>query len=273
MKRFGLLQHPDIVEAQTLAETVEGQLAALGVSVWRASARDDEQIVREARGSDLVITFGGDGTIVHTARVTAGLKVPILGVNFGRLGFLAALQPSEVTDNLEALVNGRYRLQERMMLHAELMRGQQVVRSFEALNDVVVGRGRIARLVRIDVSIDGEYVANYVADGVIVSTPTGSTAYSLAAGGPVVDPRLQDLLITPIAPHLCVDRALVLPGTAKVHLAVSPGYEATCTVDGQTVEVIGDSDAIVVGASQSACRFVRLGENTSFYRTLFEKLG
>lgn len=272
MKRFGLLHHPKIAESQHLAQETEASLLALGTSVWLASAWDEAEVSRRARETDLFITFGGDGTIVRTARTTAGHDVPILGVNLGRLGFLAELQPWELPNKLEALVKGQYWLEERMMLRVELRRERRVMQSFEALNDVVVSRGRIARVVRIDAQVDGEYLTTYVADGVIASTPTGSTAYSLAAGGPILAPQLFNILLTPIAPHLTVAHALVLPATARVHLVLNTEYEATLTVDGQVDVPLNDGDHIVVMSSPNICRFVRMGDHNYFYRTLLERL-
>ena len=272
MKRCGLLYSCRTDEAQQLARETESKLRDLGVSTWCASAGDESHVLRCAPDSDMLITFGGDGTIVRAARLSAGFAVPILGINFGRLGFLAELQPEQLSGELQGLVSGQYRLEERMMLHADLIRDGKPLRSFEALNDVVVSRGSIARVVRVDVHVDGQYLANYVADGIVVSTATGSTAYSLAAGGPVLDPSLRDILLTPIAPHLSIDRTLVLPDTAAVRLAVSAGYEAMCTVDGQAVEALGDGDVVAVAASRHVCRFVRLGEDKAPYRSLLEKL-
>jgi len=272
MKRFGLLHHPKIAESQQLAQETEASLQALGMSVWRASAWDEPTVLQRAHESDLLITFGGDGTIVRAARITAGHNLPILGVNLGRLGFLAELQPWEVSGKLEALVNGQYWLEERMMLHADLKRDERVVRSFEALNDVVVSRGSIARVIRVDTRIDSQYLTTYVADGVIVATPTGSTAYSLAAGGPILDPHLSNILLTPIVPHLTVATALVLPATARVHLVVSAEYEATLTIDGQVDVPLHDGDTVTVAASRNVCRFVRMGERAYFYQTLLQRL-
>jgi len=272
MKRFGLLHHPKIVEADHVAQEAETRLLALGASVWRASAWDDAQVFQRAHESDLLITFGGDGTIVRTARTTAGHNLPILGVNLGRLGFLAEVQPWELPDKLEALVNGQFWLEERMMLCIELKREQRVMQSFQALNDAVVSRGRIARVVRIDAHVDGQYLTTYVADGVIVATPTGSTAYSLAAGGPILPPDMCNIVLTPIAPHLNVARSLVLPATAHVHLALSTEYEAILTVDGQVDLPLNDGDSVIVGTSPNVCRFVRMGDHGYFYRTLLERL-
>jgi len=272
MKRFGLLHHPKIPESQQLAQETDAGLRSLGASAWHASAWDEAEVLRRAHESDVLITFGGDGTIVRTARTTVGHNLPILGVNLGRLGFLAELQPCEVSDKLEALVKGEYWLEERMMLHADLQRDQRVIRTFEALNDVVVSRGSIARVIRVDTYIDTQYLTTYVADGVILATPTGSTAYSLAAGGPILDPHLSNILLTPIVPHLTVAMALVLPATARVQLDVSAEYEATLTIDGQVDVPLNDGDSVVVAASRDVCRFVRMGERNYFYRTLLERL-
>jgi NAD+ kinase len=272
MKRFGLLHHPKIPASHTLAEEAEAGLKALGASVWSASAWDEAEVARLAHESDLLITFGGDGTIVRTARTTAGHDLPILGVNLGRLGFLAELQPWELSDKLEVLVNGHYWLEERMMLHADLQREDRIVHSAEALNDVVVSRGSIARVVRVDTYVNGSYLTQYVADGVIVATPTGSTAYSLAAGGPILDPRLSDLLIKPIAPHLTVATALVLPAEASVRLHLSTEYEASFSMDGQVHAPMYDGDVVKVTASPHVCRFVRMHGRDDFYQTLLERL-
>ncbi len=272
MKRFGLLHHPKIPESWQVAEETQAGLEDLGASAWQASAWDEAQVLRKAHESDVLITFGGDGTIVRTARVTAGHDLPILGVNLGRLGFLAELQPSEVSENLKALVNEQYWLEERMMLRAELQRERQTVQCFEALNDVVVSRGGLARAIRVGTYIDGQYLTTYVADGVIVATPTGSTAYSLAAGGPILDPNLSSLLLTPIVPYLTVATALVLPSSAHVQLQVSAQYEAALTIDGQVDAPLLDGDSVLVGTSPNVCRFVRMGERDYFYRTLLQRL-
>ena len=272
MKRFGLLHHPKIDESRRLAQETEVALRHLGATVWSTSAWEESEVLRRACEADLLIAFGGDGTIVRTARITAGCNLPILGVNLGRLGFLAELQPWELRDNLEVLLSGDFWLEERLMLHADLQRGQRVVQSFEALNDVVVSRGRIARVVRVDVYVNGQHLTQYVADGVIVATPTGSTAYSLAAGGPIVDPCLFNLLLKPIAPHLTVATAVVLPREAQVHLELHTEYDSTCTVDGQVDVPLENGDLVVVTASRNVCRFVRLGDRNYFYRTLLERL-
>jgi NAD+ kinase len=272
MTHIGLLYHPKIDDSQSLAQQVEARLQELGASVWRSSAWDEAELVQRAGKSDLLIAFGGDGTIVRLARTVAGHNLPILGVNLGRLGFLAELQPWEIGDRLEALLAGHYWLEERMMLRAELQRQQKTIQSFEAVNDIVVSRGRIARVVRIAAHVDGQYLTTYVTDGVIVATPTGSTAYSLAAGGPILDPQMFAILLKPIAPHLTVASALVLGSGSRVHLDLSTEYEATLTVDGQVDATLEDGDLVMVAASPHMCRFVRMGPRNYFYQTLLQKL-
>jgi NAD+ kinase len=272
MRRFGLLYHPEIPESLRLARDTEASLRSLGALVWQASAWDEADVLHKQPHTDLLITFGGDGTIVRTARVTAGHDLPILGINLGRLGFLAELEPAELPHKLEALVAGTYWLEERAMLHAETERAQQEVVPFEALNDVVVSRGRVARTVRLDTFIDGQFLTQYVADGVIVATATGSTAYSLSAGGPIVDPRLSDIVLTPIAPHLMVATSLVLPKTSAVRVVLSGENEAACTVDGQVDVALGQGDAVTITTSQHVCYFVRFDKQTRSYRTLLQRL-
>jgi len=272
MQRIGLLHHPKIPESIPLAEQAAALLTGLDVSVWLASAWDEATVEQNAGESDALVTFGGDGTIVRTARVTAGHHLPILGVNMGRLGFLAAVQPPELEERLTELAEGEFEVEERAMLRAELVRDGQLVDAFDAVNDVVVSRGRIARVIRVDVQVDDQFLTQYVADGVIVATPTGSTAYALAAGGPILDPRLNDMLLKPIAPHLTVASAVVLPASAKLRLAVSSEYEAICSIDGQVHVSVADGDLVAVTGSAHVCRFVRPANGPGFYQTLLERL-
>ena len=272
MKRFGLLFHPKITAAQRLAQASEARLKASGADAWCVSAWNETELLDRARGADLLLSFGGDGTLVRIARLTAGLERPILGVNLGRVGFLAELQPDQVLDRLNDLLRGQFWLEERMMLRAQLERENGAPQFFEALNEVVVSRGRVARVVRIAAHVDGQYLTTYAADGVIVASPTGSTAYALAAGGPILNPQLSNLVVVPIAPHLTVDTALVLPAAAQVRLVLSTEEEGTLTVDGQVDVPLRDGAVVAVTASENVCRFVRLGERNYFYKTLMHKL-
>jgi len=272
MKQIGLVCHPKIAEAQRLAQAASARLTELGVGAWIGSAWEEKDLLKRVKGTDLLISLGGDGTLVRLARLTADAGLPILGVNLGRVGFLAELQPDQVVDCLPSLVEGRFWLEERMMLRASLEHDGGKPHCLEAINEVVVSRGRLARIVRIAAHVDGQYLTTYAADGLIVATPTGSTAYALAAGGPILYPQLANLVIVPIAPHLTVDTALVLPATAQVRLVLSCEEEGTLTVDGQVDHPLRNGDAVVVTASDHLCRFVRLGEQNYFYKTLMQKL-
>ena len=272
MKRIGLLHHPKIPESLDLAGEMARQLRAWGASPWMGSAWDEEVVGQHIADLDLVITLGGDGTILRAARMAARHSVPILGLNLGRLGFLAEMEPGDWREKLRRVLAGEYWLEERIMLRAELWRGGNALRDFEALNDVVIGRASFARVVRLATYIDGSYLTTYVADGLIVATPTGSTAYALSAGGPILPPELRNILIIPVAPYLSLDRAIVLSEGAKVEIQVSTDHRAILTVDGQIHAELEDGDRVAVGASPHTCRFVRLQDRAYFYRNLMKRL-
>ena len=272
MSTIGLLRHPQLTHSEDLAREIELALAELGVNAWTVSARDDERILEFAPGSDCLITLGGDGTIIRAARLVAGMGVPILGVNMGRVGFLAETEPTGVIALLPGVVEGRYRIEERTMLCATVAGEDQDGRSYEAVNDVAVCRGRVGRVVHVSAHVDGELLTTYVCDCLIAATATGSTAYALAAGGPVLDPQLDDILLIPVAPHLSMSRAVVLPGSTEVGLEVVGGREASLTVDGQVGRTLVNGDRVQVRKSQHRARFVRLSPASLFYRTLLRRL-
>lgn len=272
MKTIALLHHPCLLESLELAQRLEKDLLALGASPLLLSAWDEEEIARHVAGLDLLITLGGDGTILRAGRLAARHGVPILGVKMGRLGFLSECEAGEIADRLPALMGGRFWLEDRLMLRAELHRNETVLGDYEALNDVVIGRGALARVVHLATHIDGDYLTTFVADGAIVATPTGSTAYSLAAGGPILPPSLHNIILTPIAPHLSPLHSLVLSGGAVVEVQVFTDHAAILTVDGQVDVAVQDGDRVTVAASNHQARFVRIKPRTYFYRTLMERL-
>jgi NAD+ kinase len=198
--------------------------------------------------------------------------VPILAIKVGRLGFLSEFEPAVWRERLPVILDGGFWIEERMMLHAEVQRGGDLLDSFEALNEVVVSRGALARMVRLATYIDGGYMTTYAADGVIVATPTGSTAYALAVGGPILPPEVKNILVIPIAPHLSLDRAIVLSQGASVRIEVSTDHRAMLTVDGQFEVGVLDGDNVLVKASPNVARFVRTRERTYFYRSLMKRL-
>jgi len=272
-KRVGLLYHPMIPESQDLAAEMLEFLEGLNVSAWIGSGWDESAVAEQAADLDMLITLGGDGSMLRAARMASGHAIPILGVNLGRLGFLAEVEPAEWADRLRQVLDGDYWIEERMMVHAECWRDQTSLGSYEALNDVVVSRGSLARVVRLSTYIDGGYLTTYVADGLIISTATGSTAYALAAGGPIVPPELKNMLLIPLAPHLSLERAIVLSKGSMVRVKVHTDHTAILTVDGQFEVELADGDWVQVVASPRVGRFIRLQDRAYFYRTLMRRLG
>jgi NAD+ kinase len=198
--------------------------------------------------------------------------MPILGVNLGRVGFLTEAGPETWRGALGQVLAGDYWIEERMMLRAKVRQGGKMTGRAEALNDVVAGRGARAQVVHLHVEIDGGHLATYVADGLIVATPTGSTAYALAAGGPILPPQLRNILLVPVAPHLSMERPIVLSEGVTVRIAVGGGRPAVLTVDGRVQAELKNGDEVTVGASPHVARFARVQEQTYFYRTLVPRL-
>jgi NAD+ kinase len=232
-------------------------------------------VAREAMGDvrpDLVVVLGGDGTLLAAARVFAKLGTPILSVNLGSLGFLTEVRLSELYDTLDAWCLDCGTLDERAMLHSELWRNGARVCQHEALNDIVVSKGAIARMGQFSVEVDGKLAAAYRADGVIVSTPTGSTAYSLAANGPILEPSVDAHIITPVCPHLLTMRPLVVRGDARLKLTVTNSGEPNfLTVDGQEAIPIHVGDDLLCWRSDHKVKLLRISPS-SFFDVLRTKL-
>lgn len=221
---------------------------------------------------DFVIVLGGDGTLLSTARSVARAGIPILGVNLGSLGFLTEVKEGEIIQALEAIHAGRCDVTERCMLHCQLRRNGECVASYEALNDVVVNQSALARITDFDVRVNGAFVANYKADGVIIATPTGSTAYSLAAGGPILTPNITAFVITPVAPHALTNRPLVVPDSVLIEVSMRATSEkAYLTVDGQQGMPLADGDIVQCKKSQFSVKLLKLAER-SFFDVLRTKL-
>lgn len=277
--RIGILHHPRKPDSLELAGQMEQFLRRAGVNAtWRRSAWDADVIKARLPDVDLLITLGGDGTMLRAARLGAAYNVPMLGVKMGRLGFLAEIFPQDWRTPLEQLLRGDYWIEERLMVRASVEKARpngverDVRCAFDALNDVVLSRGSLARIVRVSANLDGGYLTTYTCDGLIVSTATGSTAYALAAGGPILPPELRNILVIPVAPHMSMDRAVVLSEGAEVRLRVYSDHSAMLTVDGQFEVEVDDSDEIVVDSSPYRARFVRLRPRSYFYQTLMDKL-
>ena len=270
--RIGVLHHPKIPETQRVAGEITDFVGKLGISAWLASTWNEPRIRDQVAYLDLALVLGGDGSTLRTARMVAPHGVPIVGLNMGRLGFLSELTPEDWRAKLPRILDRDFWIETRMMLHAQARRGGNTFGEYEALNDVVVSRGSLARMIRAQAHIDGGHLVTYAADGVIVATPTGSTAYALAVGGPILPPELHNILVIPIAPHLSLERAIVLSEGAVVDLCISTDHEAILTVDGQFTQALADGDRVVVRASSHHARFARVQERTYFYKTLMARL-
>lgn len=266
-RRIAIAAHPRMPEAITAAGLMAEYLNARACRALAGTIDDARLQQRVQEGEfDLLIAVGGDGTVLRAGHLCAPAGVPVLGVNMGRLGFLIQVG-QDWPHCFDLLLAGQTWMEERMMLRAAHVRAEMVQGVWHALNEVVVCRGAAVRPVRLAASVDGHFLAAYVADGLIASTPTGSTAYALAAGGPILPPELRNILLVPIAPHLSVDRAVVLSQGTTVSITVHSG-EAVMSVDGQAPVPLTAGDRVDVQASEYVTRLVRFGDPSYFYRNL-----
>ncbi len=259
--------------AARLAAEVTDFLKNFDLHIVSGSLYEDELRAQVAGGGvDLLIALGGDGTMLRAGHLCAPEQVPILGINLGGLGFLIEVQHSEWTPSLERVLEGDFWLEKRMMLHAQHYRGEELLGTWHVLNECVIGRAEIVRPVHLTAEIDGHTLTTYVADGLIVSTATGSTAYALAAGGPILPPELRNILLVPVAPHLSVDRAIVLHEGSQVRITVRTEHQASLSVDGQEPVAMLDNDVVRAFASEHHVEFVRLQDPDYFYRNLTSRM-
>jgi NAD+ kinase len=267
-KRPVVAAYPKMPQAFTEAEAMSAYLKEKGIEAPFGSLYDEDLRKRVRRGDfDLLIMAGGDGSVLRAGNLCASSNVPILGVNLGKLGFLIQVEKNEWSEYFDRLLAGEAWIENRMMLYAEHIRAGEMVGNWYALNEVVVGRGQVLRPVRLSASVDGRHLTSYVADGLVASTATGSTAYALAAGGPILPPELRNILLVPIAPHLSVDRAVVFAEGSTVSIRVN-GENAVLSVDGQPSITLLEDDRINVRAADLTTKFVRFGDPGYFYRNL-----
>ncbi len=270
--RVGIVYHPKVESSRPLAERLAAFMKERQVQAWLASAWDEEALRPQIQGSDFLLCLGGDGTLLRVARAAVPWAVPIVGVNQGRLGFITELRPEEALKRLPLLLDGKGWVDERAMLAVKLPRLHQGQATVWALNDAVVSRGAIARVISVETKIDGDLLTTYRGDGVMVATATGSTGYNLAAAGPILYPQSQDLVLTPLAPHLSLSNTLVLSGACTIALHVRTDHQAMLSLDGQTHITLESGDAIEVSRSPHVARFLRLRPPGDFYRTLTARL-
>jgi len=260
--------YPKMPDAFAEAEAMSAYLKEKNMDAPFGSLYDEALRKRVKNGEfDMLIAVGGDGSVLRAGHLCAPSGVPILGVNLGRLGFLIQIERKEWRAYFEKLFNGEAWIENRMMLRAEHFRAGELLGSSNALNEVVVGRGQNLRPVRLSASVDEHRLTSYVADGLIASTATGSTAYALAAGGPILPPELRNILLVPIAPHLSVDRAVVLSEGSSVSIVVK-SENAVLSVDGQLPTPLAEDDLVKVTAADVTAQFVRFGDPGYFYRNL-----
>lgn len=273
MLRLAFIYNPKKAHTLDAARESAELVASLGAPQPRVvSAFDEEQIPSVLDSIDLLVTLGGDGTLVRLARLAAPYRVPTLGIQYGRVGFLSELHPSEFPVRARDIIEGRFRVEERVMLRATHKRGNETLREIDALNDVVLSRAQPARVIDVTACIDDGCVGEFTCDGVIVATATGSTAYSFACGGPILPPTHLSYLLTLVAPYLNPIRSIVIPPHALVSLQLNSSHAASLTLDGQDDFELAKGDAVTVRVSPQVARFARLGGENYFFETLRARL-
>ncbi len=279
IETVGVISKPAVPAAAEVAPRLLAWLEGRGIRV-----RCDERtavyaargggLAREAvpEGCDLVIVLGGDGTLLSAARAIGNRQIPLLAVNLGGLGFLTAITIDELYPELERALRGEHRIGRRKLLHVEVRRGAEAVSHFEALNDVVLTKAAIARMIDLDTYVDQQFVCAYKADGLIVATPTGSTAYSLSAGGPIIFPSVPAICLTPICPHMLTNRPVLVPETSVVEVRCRGEDESVfLTIDGQIGQPLKKEDAVVCRSSEYALHLIR-PPRMMFFDVLRQKL-
>lgn len=276
-RRVGLIVVPDRPGSVELAAEAAAIADQAGAQVWTTQSwheRDFRDLISE---SDLVICFGGDGTVIHAARVAAPLGVPVVGVNFGKMGFLSEFLPEEFAARFPELLAGKFWIEERVTLAIAHRRNGQLLGRYLAINEALVGRGRINRVVRLHTWVDDQYLTSYAADGLLVATPTGSTASNLAANGPILPPDMPALVMAPVMPFVSFRNPLVLHSSSQVDVQVSvtpapPLHEAILSLDGNTTAMVEDGDRLSFTGSDVRCRFARVRSHNYFHAVLVPKL-
>ncbi|WP_027417561.1 NAD(+)/NADH kinase [Aneurinibacillus terranovensis] len=224
------------------------------------------------RDVDIVFVLGGDGTLLGVARELAPYEIPILGINLGHLGFLSEAEPDDLPHAVDQILNGQFYVEQRMMLEAEVIRKGQRIHPSVALNDIGIAKGSFNRMIKCTVFVDDLYAATFNGDGVIVSTPTGSTAYSLSAGGPIVVPYINAIVLTPVAPHSLTTRPIVLPAEEEIHITVDATHQDMgMTIDGQLGYPLQVNDEIVIRRSPYATPLIKW-KARSFFEVVRKKL-
>jgi len=273
VRRIGLAYNPTNEAAVKLAERAGGWCSDHGIGTWSAPAGERETLIRALRATDVLVVLGGDGTLLLAARAVAEVDVPLVGINLGKIGFLSKAEAHELEPTLERIERGAFRLEERMALSGAIHPGGRAEpsRTFAALNDVVIARGALARVVHLAVDIGPSHLATYVADGLIVASPTGSTGYSFSAGGPILEPESRSLIVTPIAAYLSAIRAIVVDPRRTIRCQVVAAHQALVSVDGRADIPLAVGDVVTVAARERPIRVLEPEGSLPFWDLLRQK--
>ena len=278
-KQICLLHHPHKAEAEDLANEILVFLEQQpGVEIYRSSLWEPDTLRPHLSYVDGIIALGGDGTMLRAARSGSSFGVPVLGINMGRVGFLSEVKPHQWQPAVQALLDGNHWIEERLMIKVQVLRpgpsGSESDQTFdfEALNDAVISRGSLARVIETRIQLNGHMLARIICDGLIIATPTGSTGYALAAGGPILPPELRNFVVVPVAPHLSLNRPLVLSEGTQVRVQAFWDHEAMLTVDGHFHLDMVEGDEVAVRTNPHPALFARTGGRYDFYQTLVDRL-
>jgi NAD+ kinase len=272
LQRVAILYNPFSEASVERSEELQAWLQERDIKTWRGVSQEARDQPNALAATDLMVAMGGDGTVLRAARLCFPLDIPVLAVALGSLSFMSEVEPEELFAGMERLLKGGGWHDERALLSATLYREGKHIGEYTALNEVVVSRSDIGRVLSVSVSVDGSPLTNYRADGVLLATATGSTAYALAAGGPIVDPRSRSLLLVGIAPHLSPVPSMVLHEDAVVTLRLGSHHHANLAVDGRENLPLHEGDELIVRRSSKVCTFVRLRPTSQFYTHLVAKL-
>ncbi len=273
---IGILAHPTRPDTYPVAHRIAETLAKRQIEHWIYTDWNDDLVQSSVAKADMVVAIGGDGAMLRAGRVCGEQGVPVLGINMGWLGFLTEVdQPEDWDTTLENLLAGNYWIERRMMLTATLINDKQdIISSHSALNDVVISGNVFGRMIQINTFIDKHWTTTYNSDALIIATPTGSTAYALATGGPILPPELRNILMVPVAPHLSMDRPLVLSEGAVVDVEPTEEnrHQIVLTVDGNVVAEVQDNQHICIRSAEPVSQFVRMRDPNYFYRSLLDRM-
>jgi len=272
---IGVLAHPLRPQTFPVAQHIHQTIRQRGLESWVHTEWEEADVQADVAAVDMVVAIGGDGAMLRAARVCAAYEVPVLGVNMGQLGFLTEIrEPENWSHKCDTILTGEYWIEQRAMLTASQIRGEETLKTVDALNDVVISGSVVGRMIQMDTYIDSDWATTYHADALVIASATGSTAYALACGGPILPPELTNILIVPAAPHLSMSRPIVLAAGATVDVVASSQNrgEVILSADGATVCALEQDDRVRISVSDLTSRFVRTRGRNYFYRSILDRM-